>query len=478
MMDVLALVNNTPPPVSMNFGWSRYFRLAARSPLYSEIKEFTKLAIPLISAQVAQSAIGLADTLMMGRLGPETLAAGGLASMTFTIFLFTAVGVVIAVSPIVAAANGAGQKDRITQVAGQGYWLVLGLTIPNMWCVAQVEVLMRHWGLAETTVVLGNTYLDIMQWGLFPALGFALLRSVISALSEVRPVMMIMGGGTVLNVLGNYVLGFGKWGFPRLEIAGLAISSVFTLWMMFLALVIYIWKNPALQKYRLLQPWPPLNFPVFQEIFWLGLPIGLSITLEFGLFITITYLMGRLGTNLLAAHQIVFQTVTITFMAPLGMSQAATIRVAQRRGRRDQPGIRRAGQVSLALGAGCMMILSIAFLIFPKQIIGCYLDLANPQNAAVIAVTRPILQIAAGAQILDGLQKIAMGALYGLQDTKMPTLLSLVAFWGVGLTSGYLLGFQTNWGGVGLWIGQSIGVAIAALLFIWRFYYLTTIKRS
>jgi multidrug resistance protein, MATE family len=466
----------------MNFGWSRYLRLATLSHLSqeikNEIKEFLKLAIPLISAQLAQSAIGLADTLMMGRIGAETLAAGGLASMTFTIFLFTAIGIVIGVSPIVAAAYGAGQKDRITQVTGQGYWLVVGLTIPNMWCVAHVEVLMRQWGQAENTVVLGNAYLDIMQWGLFPALGFALLRSVISALSEVRPVMIIMGGGTVLNVLGNYALGFGKLGFPRLEIAGLAISSVFALWVMFLALLLYIWKNPALQKYRLLQAWPPLHFPVFKEIFWLGLPIGLSITLEFGLFTTITYLMGLLGTNLLAAQQIVFQTVTITFMVPLGMSQAATIRVAQWWGKRDRQGIRRAGQVSFAIGTGCMTIFAIAFLVFPEQIIGFYLDLSNPQNAAAIAVTKPILQIAAVAQIIDGLQKIAMGALYGLQDTKIPTLLSLVAFWGVGLTSGYLLGFHTNLGGVGLWIGQSIGVASAALVFIWRFHYLTTSKIS
>jgi MATE family multidrug resistance protein len=125
-----------------------------------------------------------------------------------------------------------------------------------------------------------------------------------------------------------------------------------------------------------------------------------------------------------------------------------------------------------------MTIFAIAFLVFPEQIIGFYLDLSNPQNAATIAVTKPILQIAAVAQIIDGLQKIAMGALYGLQDTKIPTLLSLIAFWGVGLTSGYLLGFHANLGGVGLWIGQSIGLTIAALIFVWRFHHLTTNRTS
>ncbi len=461
----------------MNFGWSRCLRLATlshlRREIKSEIKEFWKLAIPLISAQLAQSAIGLADTLMMGRLGAESLAAGGLASMTFTAFLYTAIGMVMGVSPIVAAAYGSGQKDRIGQVANQGCWLVIGLTIPNMWCIANLDTLMRQAGQAETTVVLGNAYLDIMMWGFFPALGFALLRGVVSAMSHARPVMIIMIGGTVLNVLGNYALGFGKFGFPRLEIAGLAIASVVALWMMFLALLVYIWSNPELQAYRLLQKWPSFHLPVWKKLFWLGLPIGLAITLEAGLFTIVTYLMGVLGTTVLAAHQIVFQTILITFMVPLGMSYAATIRVGQWFGKHDRTGAMRAGYVGLTSGVLVMTILAIVLLAFPQRIIGFYLDLSNPQNAAVIAVARPILQIAAVAQIIDGIQKVAMGALYGWQDTKIPMLLSFVAFWGVGLSSGYLLGFHTSLGGTGLWIGQSIGVAIAALAFVWRFHHLT-----
>jgi multidrug resistance protein, MATE family len=462
----------------MNFGWSRYLRLAKLSHLHREAQEFLKLAIPLIGAQLAQSAIGLVDTLMMGRLGQETLAAGGLAAMTFMAFLYTAIGIVMGVSPIVAATYGSGQKSKIEQVLGQGWWLVIGLTLPNMWCLANLDVLMRQLGQAETTIILGNTYLDIMVWGFLPALGFALLRSVISAMSHARPIMAIMIGGTILNILGNYSLGFGKFGLPRLEIAGMAISSVFALWMMFLALVIYTLVNKNLQPYRFLRQFPHFNPPVFKELLWLGLPIGIAITLESGLFTIVTYLMGILGTAVLAAHQIVFQTIIITFMVPLGMSYAATIRVGHWFGQQNRLGTVRAGYVSFSCGVGFMSIMAILLLTFPQHIIGLYIDLQDPHNTAVIALAKPMLRVAAVAQIIDGLQKIAMGALYGLQDTQRPMLLSFAAFWGVGLTSGYLLGFHTNLGGVGLWIGQTMGVAIASLMFVWRFHRLTARQQS
>jgi multidrug resistance protein, MATE family len=455
----------------MNFGWSW-------SHLSSEIKEFVKLAIPLIGTQLAQSAIGLGDTLMMGRLGQETLAAGGLASLTFMAFLYTAVGVVMGTSPIAAAAYGAGQKKQIEQVMGQGYWLVIGLTIPNVWCIANLDILMRQLGQAETTVVLGNTYLDIMAWGFFPSLGFALLRSVLAAMSHTRPILIITIGGTLMNIVGNYILGFGKWGFPRMEITGLALSSVFALWMMFFALIIYILSNKDLQTYRLLQKLPQFDLPVFRELLRLGLPIGIATTLETGLFTIITYLMGVLGTAVLAAHQIVFQTIIITFMVPLGMSFAATIRVGQWFGLQNRREMARAGSVSLLMGAGFMTIMAIVLLVFPQQIIGLYIDLQDPRNADAISLAKPMMQIAAIAQIIDGVQKIAVGALYGLQDTQVPMLLSFIAFWGVGLTSGYLLGFHTNLGSTGLWIGQTLGVAVAALIFVWRFYHLALPKQS
>jgi multidrug resistance protein, MATE family len=443
------------------------------SNVKKEIREFLNLAIPLASAQVAQSATGFADTIMMGRLGQETLAAGGLASLTFTALLASASGVVMGVSPLVAEAYGAGKKTRIEQIARQGLWLTLLLGIPMAIAIAHFDAWMRQLGQAPTTVALANTYLDIMLWGFFPALGFAMLRGLVSGLSQARPIMTIVVAGTLFNITGNYVLGLGKLGFPRLEIAGLAIASILSLWGMFLALAIYILKHKQLKEYRIFQEWYRLKPRILKELIEIGLPIGISTVLETGLFTVVTYLMGILGTEVLAAHQIVFQTIVVIFMVPLGMSFAITARVGQWVGQKNIKAARQAGFIGITIGVGFMVLMSIALILFPQPVFSLYLDPRNPENASVLSLALPMLIIAAIIQVLDGVQKTTMGALYGLQDTRVPMLLSLPTFWGVGLTSGYLLGFPLGFGGVGLWIGQSIGVAIAAMIFVWRFCQLT-----
>lgn len=443
----------------------------------TEFQEFLQLAVPLASAQVAQSATGFVDTLMMGKLGAETLAAGGLAAITFQMVMNTASGVVMGVSPLVAEAYGAGRKTQIERVTCQGLWLSLFLALPMMVLIGHLDALMSGLGQTPTTVALANSYLDIMLWALFPTIGFAMLRGVLSGLSQARPVMAIVVGGTLFNVVGNYVLGFGKFGFPRMELAGLALASTLSLWGMFLALVIYTFKHKQLKAYRFFQDLHRLSPQIIRQLVYIGLPIAVSIGLEYGLFTVVTYLMGVLGTEVLAAHQIVFQTVFVIFMVPLGMSFATTARVGQWVGRHNLKGARRAGYVSIAVAAGFMTLTAIALLTHPQQVIGLYLDVGNPENANVVKLALPMLAVSALAQILDGVQKTAMGGLYGLQDTRVPMLLSLPAFWGVGLTAGYLLGFHFGLGGVGLWVGQSMGVAIAAGVFVWRFHQLTAHKK-
>lgn len=442
----------------------------------AEVWQFLQIAIPLASAQVAQSATGFVDTLMMGRLGQEVLAGGGLASLTFLLIMSATSGIVMGVSPLVAEAFGAGHKGRISQITGQGLWLSLLLSAPTMLLLKHFDVLLRRFGQAETTVSLANSYLDTMLWGLFPALGFAMLRGAVSGLSQARPVMVIVMFGTLFNVIGNYVLGYGKLGFPRMELAGLALASVLTFWGMFLALAIYTLKHPQLRIYRFFQDLPRLRLGVLWKLVQIGIPIGIAVTLEYGLFTAITYLMGILGIDVLAAHQIVLQTNTLLFMIPLGMSFATTARVGQWLGQHNLRGARVAGYISMSVAGIIMAVTAIAILTHPQQVIGLYLDLRDPKNVAVLKLAVPMLTISALAQLLDGIQKTAVGALYGLQDTRVPMLLSLPTFWGVGLTSGYLLGFQFGLGGVGLWVGQSIGVAIAAAVFVWRFHSLTQIK--
>ena len=439
------------------------------SSLRRESKQFLKLAIPLTSAQIAQSLTGFFDTIMMGRLGAETLAAGGLASWTFIAILNTVAGIVMGISPLIAEAYGAAIKTKIEKLTRQGFWLVLLLSIPMMIMISHLDKMMLQWGQTEATVTLANSYLDIILWGFFPALGFAMLRGVVSGLSQARPIMFIVTLGTVFNIIGNYILGFGKLGLPRLELTGLAISSALSFWGMFIALIIYILKHPQLREYCFLKQLHQPKPKIILQLSKAGIPIGIFMALELGLFTIVTYLMGALGTEVLAAHQVVFQTIMVTFMIPLGMSFATTARVGQWLGRKNRLKIKQSSYIAIYIGFVVMSLLAIAMFSFPKTIISLYLNTNDPANAEIIALAIPIIRIASLSQILDAVQKITYGALQGVQDTRVPVLLNISAFWGIGLTTGYVLGFHFGLGGVGLWLGQSIGVAVAAILFLLRF---------
>ena len=441
------------------------------NPIYRESRELLRLAIPLAGAQVAQALTGFVDTLMMGRLGTSALAAGGLAGITF-MTLITVVGAVMtAVTPLIAEADALGKKQQVVTVASQGVYLVLFATVPVFIITTNIEHLLLAMGQDPAVVALADTYLDLMAWGCFPTLGLMLLRGIVSGLAHARPILSIAIWGTLFNVVSNYILAFGKLGLPTLGISGLAIASVLANWGMFLALEIYTLEQPQLKTYRL---FGSLRFEpnVARQLLRLGIPIGLFIALESGLFAVVTYLMGTVNTETLAAHQIVLQTVVIIFMVPLGISLAATIRVGQSYGRQDVSGIQRAAYISVAVGAIFNLLVAIAICFFFQLTIGLYLDLNDPNNLPVIEIAIPMLIVGVVALILDGTQKIVYGVLQGLQDTKIPVLLSIPAFWGIGLTLGYILCFSYGMGGVGLWIGQSLGLAIAAVLFVCRTLWL------
>ena len=443
-----------------------------KHPLRIEVREFFKLAIPLASAQVAQSATGFVDTIMMGRMGADVLAAGGLAAIIYFAIMATASGTVMGVSPLVAEAFGAGNKRRIQQVARQGLWLAVLVAIPTMIVIGHLDRWLVYTGQTETTLALVNTYLDIILWSLLPMMGFTALRSTVSALSQARPIMVIIVVGTAFNIVGNYLLGFGKFGLPALGLAGLALATTLTWWGMFLALACYTILHPTLRDYRFFQTLHHPKPRTLRQLVWVGVPIGIFSGLESGFFLIIMFWMGQLGTETLAAHQVVLQTIVVVFMIPLGISFATTVRVGQWLGKRDLAGMQRATWVSMVITIFFMVGGSLLFVLFPKQIIGIYLDVNKPENEAIVALAVPLLNIAAVTMVLDGLQKAIYGALQGLQDTQIPTALNVLGFWGVGLSVGYGLGFQLGMGSRGLWIGQSVAIATVALLFSWRLYQL------
>lgn len=448
--------------------------VAFSSATRSEIREFLKLALPLASAQVAQALTGFVDTLMMGRLGQESLAAGGLAVMIFMATLMTGIGVVSSVSPLAAAAAGSNRPLEVGQVTRQGFWLALLLALPVVLILGHLGDLLRSLGQAPAIIDLTSEYLSVIRWGLLPALWFAVLRCTVTALARPRPIFVIMVGANLFNVLGNYLLAFGKLGLPALGLTGLAIASALSHLIMGGALMAYVifHRRGCFQPYQLFERWRRLRPAVLQQMLLLGLPIGVVTILENGLFTVMTLMVGAIGTEVLAAQQLALQTVVVVFMLPLGMSYAATARVGLWYGRGDWAGVQRAAMVSVGLTIAVMFVSGVVFVLFPTPLIGVYLDIDDPANQAVLQAGIAMLTVAGFGQVVDGVQRTANGVLQGLQDTRVPMLLSLVAYWGVGMASGYWLGFHTPLGGVGIWIGAYLGLAVAAIAYIWRFRWL------
>jgi multidrug resistance protein, MATE family len=441
----------------------------SNSRVITEIKECLLLAVPLAGAQLAQAATTFVDTVMMGILGSHILAAGALGAATFYFLVYVGSAIVSAVSPLAAEAYGAGQVEQVGRVVRQGLWLSVILAIPITLLIWHSGVLLRFLKQEPGNIVLAEAYLRAIAWGYFPGLGFAVLKSFVSALSRPRPVIVTMIGGTMLNVSANYVLAFGKFGFPALGLAGLGWASALSFWGMFAALALYILSQPQLRAYGAFSNLHQFQGKGFGELVRVGVPIGVLAGVEGGFFTFVTFLMGQLGTVTLAAHQIALQTAVVTFTIPLGISVAATVRVGQLMGQENPQGARLAGFVNISIAGLFMAMMGILFWTVPGTIVSLYIDTADPANAVVASLAKTLLGVAAMFQIVDGIQVTAVGALRGLKDTQVPLLIGILAYWGIGLTCGYSLGLVLKLGGVGLWWGLAIGLAVAAGILTWRF---------
>ncbi|MEO0646457.1 MAG: MATE family efflux transporter [Cyanobacteria bacterium J06650_10] len=451
---------------------------AVKSGVIPEGRAFLKLAIPLATAQMAQFAVSFVDTIMMGRLGTANLAAGGLAASTFQMAFAVLSGFVVSVGVLAAEAYGAGEKPRIVGLGRQGLWLSLLLAIPFtllMWNMAPILTLLQQ---PNDVRVLAQQYFKSISIGVLPALAFTMLRGYVSAFSLANVVTIIVVIGTAFNVACNYVLGFGKFGFPRLELVGLGIGSGLSLWLMFSLFMAYILRHPLLSQYRFWRGWKHPNARILLQLTKVGWPIAVTFMLELGLFAAVAYAAGSLGTEVLAAHQIAFQIMALIFMVPLGFSQAVTARVGLWFGKGDRSGMRRAGSVAIAITVAFLSMSAIALYFLRPAAIGLFIDTQDPANEAVVSLAMNLLFISVVAQIIDGVQRVTMNTLYGLQDTSVPMVLSAIAYWGIGLTTGYTLCFILGWGAVGLWIGQYTGVGVAGIIFCWRFFWLTRARHS
>jgi multidrug resistance protein, MATE family len=443
--------------------------VSIQSRIIAEVRASLFLAVPLAGAQMAQSAIAFVDTAMMGQLGSQTLASGGLGAISFGALLIIGSGIVAAVSPLASEAHGAGQPQKVGHVIRQGFGLAVLVAVPIMVLIWNARPILQ--GLGQQVELLEQTeqYLRATVWGYLPGLGFAILKDFASAISKPRSVIVITICSVPLNIVGNYVLMYGKLGFPALGLAGIGWSSAIVLWSMFLAMAIYIRIRPQFRIYGIFRGVPRFDRSMIQNLIRIGLPIGVIAFVETGLFTIATFLIGQLGAVPLAAHQIALETAGVTFRIPLGIAFATTVRVGQLMGQGNLRDARFAGYVGIALGAGFMSVMAVLFWTMPRSIVALFLDVNDPVNAGVVELAEMLLGIAAMFQIVDGVQTIASGALRGLQDTRVPMFIGIFAYWGIGLVSGYGFGIQLGFGAVGLWWGLALSLAVAAAVLTWRF---------
>lgn len=428
------------------------------------------LALPLILAQLAQVSMGLVDTLMVGRLGGEALAGIALGGNLFFFALIVGLGVMAAVGPTVSQAYGAGDLETGSRATRQSFYIALLLSVPAFVLFWRAESLLLLMGQEPQTAALAGAWLRAICWGYLPSLWLGGLRGLLEGLSRPRPVMFIAFLGIGLNIVINYTLIFGHFGFPALGAVGTGWASAFVYWVMFLAAAFYVHR--ALPSFGIFASFPRPDLALLRNLFLIGLPIGLMSSFESGLFSVAAILMGTFGTASLAAHQIAIQTASFTFMIPLGLAAATAVRVGQAVGRRDPAEARRSGWIGIALSAIFMSLTALTFWFLPERIASLFLKAGDPANADVIRTAAQFLAFVAAFQIFDGLQVSAAGALRGLKDTRVPMLISLLSYWGIGFSSGVIFAFPLGLGGSGLWLGLVLGLVAAAFLLVLRFHRL------
>jgi len=421
-----------------------------------ELFQMIRLAGPLVLAELGWMAMGVVDTMFVGRVGAEAIGAVGLGTMVFYGISISAAGLLLGLDTLVARAHGAGDWDDCHRSLASGVWLA-ALMIPLvMGAVWGLEAILPSFGVDPVVLRDTGPYLHALIWSAPPLLIYFALRRYLQALHIARPVMTTLLTANLVNLAGNWILVLGRLGAPRLGAEGAGWATCFSRIYMMGALAYVLWKHdPEVLRIS----WRPQAARI-AALLKLGMPAAGQMAIEIGVFATVTVLVSKLHATALAGHQIALTTVSTTFMMPLGVSSAAAVRVGFALGRGDRHAAARAGWTALGLGAAVMSAAAIVLLTVPEWMARLF----SP-DAAVIAAAAAILRVAAFFQLFDGLQIVVTGSLRGAGDTRTPMICHLLGYWVIGLPLGAMLCFGRGMGAPGLWIGLSAGlIAIGVVL--------------
>ncbi|WP_300973799.1 MATE family efflux transporter [Sphingomonas sp. LHG3406-1] len=442
----------------------------APSTIAEEARATFRLAWPLILSNLAANAITTTDVLMLGWLGPRELAAAALAVNLYSLLLFTGVGLSVAISPMIAAAlgrrKGAARDSR--RSFRMGLWLVTFYAAAATLLLSFAEGIFLAFGQDPALSRLAGGFMDVLRWALWPTLLGFVMRNLLTAFDRAWVPLVVALGGVGVNAFLNYGLIFGQFGLPALGMQGSALATVLTNVAMLAAQVTAVVRLPRLRMMHLFARWWRADWPRFRELAKLGIPISLTWSFEVGVFSAAVYLMGLIDTISVAAHVIALQLAALMFMVPLGLSQAATVRVGYGHGAGDPLWVGRAGRVAIVLALGFALASALIMWVFPRELASLFLDMSKPESAAVLALAVQFLLIAAVFQLADGAQVIGAAILRGLHDTRVPMLFAAFGYWVVGIGAGAWLAFRTPLAGRGIWIGLALGLAVVSVLMLWR----------
>ena len=435
-----------------------------------EIRAMLSLSWPMILTNLGQTAMTATDVLMMGRLGPDALAAGSLGSNLYFLPLIFGLGLMLATSPMIATELGRKRHSvrDIRRTVRQGFWIAVMVAIPIWFVLWHAEAILTAMGQDRELSTLAASYVRALQWAVLPFYCYIVLRSFISALERPGWALVIVFFAVGFNAFANWCLMYGNLGFAAMGIPGSGWATTISSALMFLGLAAVVSFERQFRRYHLFGRFWRADWPRFKAMLQLGLPIAGLLAFEVSIFNAAAFLMGLINSASLAAYAIAIQIAAITFMVPLGLGQAATVRVGLAHGAGNPDGVSRAGWTAYALGVGFMAIMALIMIMFPYPLIGAFVDRHDPANAGVVGLAVGFLALAGLFQIVDGAQAVGGGMLRGLHDTKVPMLYAAIGYWGVGLPLGVVLAFYAKLEGIGIWIGLSSGLAVVAVLLLAR----------
>jgi MATE family multidrug resistance protein len=441
---------------------------AQRPRLARELKEMLRLALPLVTGQLSAIGMNVIDAMLAGHLDAHTLGAVAVGTSVWSLALVAAIGVMLALPPSVAQLNGASRREEIGPLFRQALWLAASLGI--ILCIGVHfggPLLVGAIGVDPALVPDVTRFLHAISYGA-PALAlFFALRGLSEGFGLTRPTMYFSVLGLALLGPIGYVMMYGRLGVPALGALGSGIATACVLWIEALAFLYYVATRRHYRELRLFAHFDGPNPAAIRDLLHIGVPMGVSVFMEASLFVAVALAIGTLGTDVVASHQIAINVASVTFMVPLGIAMATTVRVGHAVGRGDVEGVREAGFVGLFLTLIAQGVSALLMLTVPQHIAALY-----TADATVIALAAQLLILAGLFQFSDGMQVAASGALRGMKDTRVPMLITTFAYWGVGMPVGWWLAFPVGYGARGMWMGLIAGLSMAAILLSVRFWRL------